>query len=403
MISDILIFSPKKAQNAQKKKNYSLPEFLRLLRLFGANSSSFFRLRLRRAASSVPLFLLIGLLACPCLFAAPKSINARIMANLGGINITGLPKIVFPNNNTPELSRIGFACSVTHKTSVSIGGSCRTEWQITGLRTRLYFDHDQNLIWARPNLAVETLYKHLDYSDKSGRFTAKIQPGSVEIRQANGQHWSYVDGFLKSIYEPSLGSVEFETDKEIVLRATLVSPTGRSRQLLKIEYSDSGLLKSITAGQRPPVVFVWSGENDLVQIRNLGSKDYDIAYTEGLISGWRCSDGKTENYAWSERSNVKRDSDLGRATLRLKEDANFLYEYWKAGGLDYVVVRDKAKNLVSKTRISNRGVIQYAPTGGLKALYRINHNGAWQLVEPQDRNLGEMSGASERRSLIEPE
>ena len=40
----------------KKKENHTLPEFLRLLCLFGANSSSFIWLRLRRAVLSVALW-----------------------------------------------------------------------------------------------------------------------------------------------------------------------------------------------------------------------------------------------------------------------------------------------------------------------------------------------------------
>lgn len=315
------------------------------------------------------LMMLAVIFAPAHLDAQELSIEKQLQANYGDAHPSGFPQIKIPLVNNTELSRFGFVFVMTHHVIPMHGGAARSEWRIPGLRTCVYLDGNEDLVWIRPNTRQLVFRKESNYKETHFGWSVEIQNHvrNAELTNRNGQRWTYEKGCLKRISDRGR-EIDFVTDHEIIMSASRRGRGGETVVLMRAEYSDTGLLQHLELGQSGFLTFRWSDEPVLRGIEGTSEGDMTFGYDNMLLREWICN-GMSTGYTWAVRGNTSKSISFGMAPMSLQSDAEYRYEYGKAGSASVFRVFKRDGNFVSETRFSSRGIFQKTPDRIIKAAY----------------------------------
>lgn len=329
------------------------------------------------------LLILTVLLVPGSLKAQELSAGRQIEANYGNATPTGFPQIRIPLAKNTELSRLGFVFVMNHHAIPAHGGFARTEWRVPGLRTCVYLDGNEDLVWIRPNAQQLVFKKAGNYKEARLGWTAEILDNMRVVGFTNraGQKWTYEKGFLREISD-RFRTIDFVTDHEIILQAIRRGGAGDAAALIRAEYSDEGLLKRLKLGQSSSLAFHWSEKAMLLGIEGTPEGDMTFSYDNMLLREWT-RNGTSTGYTWEDRGNTSKNISFGMAPVRLQSDAEYRYEYDKAGSVSIFRVFKHDGTFVSETRLSDRGIIQKTGDKTIKAIYRRNDAGRKLVIEPE--------------------
>jgi len=338
-----------------------------------------------------PLFYFFFCVSCAFLWLFPSvaaqspSVQSQIYSNLGNVNSSGLPQIKISLGESTELARFGFVFEMTHNVIPGYNGSARTEWKIAGLRTCVYLDGNENLVWIRPNLLPLVFRKAANYKRGDLGWTAVIlnDGRDVELTNRDGQKWIYIEGYLKGISDGA-GMVIFVTDKETILLALRRGSAGAGNNgvLMRAEYSSEGLLSRLELGQARPVIFQWSDMAALTGIKGLPAGGMTFDYDKMLLREWN-NNGVRTNYTWVARDDLvgSKNISFGNAAVRLQSDGEFRYEYANADDVSILRVFRHDGSFVSETRFGDRGIIQKVGDKTIRATYQNDGTGRKLVID----------------------
>ena len=219
-------------------------------------------------------------------------------------------------------------------------------------------------------------------------WTAVIQNGrngmgNVVFINSTGQRWTYRGGFLKEIFD-RFGVVDFVTEQETVLLATMRNRAGGGKDavLMRVGYSDAGLLARLELGQSPAVTFHWSDAGALAGIEGLSGGGMTFDYDNMLLREWN-NNGARTNYTWIARDDLPESKNIsfGIAPVRLRNDSEFRYEYDNGDGVSILRVFRRDGSFVSETRFGDRGIIQKTGDKTISATYRNDGTGRKLLID----------------------
>jgi hypothetical protein len=305
------------------------------------------------------------------LWSLPASILSQetflqtgVLASMGNIDLTGKPRLTIAIASDPVLSRLGFAVKLSHAVRPSGNAACRSEWEITGVRTVVYFDSNSNLVWVHPDCRRILFKPENRYENRETGWRASFSKDRqhVRLRHDGGREWTFQSGYLKSLKDSRIGAFEFKTDRESILNASKVDDRGAKESILTIHHTDAGLPGTIISGHRHVIQFTWSKSHCLAAIEEKPSGEATyFHYDNLLLTQWQDSKGMVENYTWSPKGEMIRNFSAGNSPVRLIEDRRFIYHYGSKAGIDWIRVMDKDGGFVSKTHFNHRGIVQHLP------------------------------------------
>jgi hypothetical protein len=295
-------------------------------------------------------------------------VERQIYANLGNVNPSGLPQIRIPLGNNTELARFEFVFAMSHNVIPGHNGSACTEWRISGLRTCVYLDGNEDLVWIRPDMQRLMFKKEDNYQQARMSWSAAIRNAMQDVEFTNriGQKWTYSGGFLKKISD-RFAALDFITAQETILAASKRDRAGNDVVLMRTEYSGEGLLARLKLGQSSSIVFHWSSAAVLVSMEGLPAGRMSFDYENMLLREWN-GNGKRTNYTWTACDGLAKNISFGMAPVRLQSDSEFRYEYDKADDVNILRVFRHDGSFMSETRFGVRGIIQ--KSGGKTTIYQ---------------------------------
>jgi len=306
------------------------------------------------------LFAAIGFLICASAGAVGE--YAKIIGNMCGIGLDGLPKLSFEivnRQDAGELGALGFEFQLTHHIKLRQGRTAETEWSLPCPRTCAYIDTQGNMIWLPPNGQALRFQKNgQGYDSGNNDATVAVSPDGnlIEITTSATLKWRYRNGFLENISSRG-GYYSVTTDREMILSISK-RILNREVSLLKCAYSKQGDLEELEFAGGKKYRFQWSPNHTLTAIDNPAGRLFDFEYTNSLLTCWTKTNGPRNELKWQYYLDNIRTTAFQTPPVLLREDASYMYNWNKSGNVDIVTIYDKAGALVSKTKIGAAGLEQ---------------------------------------------
>jgi len=321
----------------------------------------------------ITLFSILCFLGCASAHSATEL--EKIMANMGGIDLKGLPKLsleMVDRYDLGELAALEFEFTLTHKTVLRHGRTAKTEWSINNLQTCVYIDARGDVIWRTTRGQTVRFHKKGTAYAKSINGTAvNVVPESntVEITTPASVTWRYRNGFLESIdYRKNNYSVT--TDRGTILSISK-KILNREMPLLKCVYSARNGLEELEFYGGRKYRLSWSAGHDLLAIDAPKGRQLHFEYVDSLLTCWTRENGPCNELKW-QRLDYIRETAFQIPPVLLREDASHLYEYKldKWGGVINVKTHDKSGALVSETDIKTTSIEQATPNEKIKYIFK---------------------------------
>ncbi|AWI08314.1 O-antigen ligase family protein [Ereboglobus luteus] len=307
--------------------------------------------------------------------ADQRALRSEILSNMGKVGIRGLPRLSLELGGSSEISRLGFNFRLGHKICIGSDRSAESEWDVTGLRTCVYFERQGDLVWMKPNgQSVRYPRQDAEFGKASDGSSADVFGSGVEIKTRQGSVWRYKDGSLEMITDAQAGRFAVVSDRGAILEVSRLVGGGRHVAVLGVEYSEAGLPQRLAFSGGRECRFEWSRDHRLLRIENASGVQTQFEYGGALLTSWAGSNGASGVYKWMPRDAVKRGIAVGRPPVVLSEDDVFHYEYARAGNVNIIRVHTVGGAFVSETSVGPGGMSQKT-AAGIKSV-RNRRNGA---------------------------
>ncbi|WP_342750769.1 O-antigen ligase family protein [Termitidicoccus mucosus] len=291
--------------------------------------------------------------------AEQRVLRSEILLNMGKVDMNGLPRLSLELGGVSVLSKLGFNFQLTHGIRIGSNRSARSEWSVTGLRTCVYFESHDQLVWVKPaGQKMRYLRQDMGFGDgNDGSSVNVFESGVIEIKTCQGSVWRYKDGFLETITDAQLGRFAVVSDRESILEISRLAGDARIA-VARIGYAENGLLQHLIFSGDRKCNFEWSHDHRLLRVENISGVRTQFEYDDALLTGWHGSNGASGIYRWAPRDDAKRGVAVGRAPVVLTEDDVFRYEYARDGNVNIILVHTVDGSFVSETKIGPGGIFQ---------------------------------------------
>ena len=323
----------------------------------------------------ITLFFILCCLGCAS--AYPATNFEKILGNMGGIGLDGLPRLSFEivdRQDFSELAVLGFGFELAHNAVLSQGRTAKTEWTLPCPQTYAHIDTQGDAVWLTPSGRTVRFYKNSQsYTNADNGATITVSPDGnvIEITTPASIKWRYRGGFLESI-SSRMGQYSVTTDRETILSISK-KILNREITLLKCAYSKQGFLNELEFTGGKKYRLHWSDNHDLRAVDGPEGRRFDFEYTNSLLTCWRKAEGPRNELKWQYLDYVK-EIAFQIPPVLLREDASHSYacNVDKWGYVNTVKTYDKAGALLSETRIRATGVVQTTPNGEIKHSFKKN-------------------------------
>jgi len=260
-----------------------------------------------------------------------ESYFTEIGANMGGIQLNGLPMLRYTIGESAELQQIGIACELVHDIEIDAYGHPRSIWRITGLQSSLAPGDRGTMVWqplsgATVKFVSKLIKRALTTVGNKNWLIRKAASGDYEIRALDSRSWRYHSGLLAVVEHPALGKLNFTT-LGAKIRMINRSSESSSKPLFEASYDAGAHPVSIRFGSHAADIFHWSDAGLLMSWDRSTGGTVTFAYHDGLLTSITEPDKPTHLFTWAENPGHERGDSRWGAPIHLLSDGESTYQY----------------------------------------------------------------------------